>query len=248
MKHVEYKRIINGSKKAFLFIHGIVGTPDQFADIIDLVPEDVTFWNMLLDGHGGRVKDFAATSMKKWEAQVERAVDELSRTHQEIYIVAHSMGTLLAMEQAMKNSKIVGLFFLQVPIRVAVSPRMVTSAMRVILDRIDPDDVKTLAAKRCFGIEPSLNLFAYITWLPRYFELFKKMRDIRRIIHEVSLPCVAFQSDHDELVSRRSAKFLRKHSSLRVFDMKDSGHFYYDESDLVSVRNELIKFIGGEMR
>lgn len=248
MIHAEYKRIVEDSEKAFLFIHGIVGTPDQFADVIDLVPEDVTLWNMLLDGHGGRAKDFAATSMKKWEAQVESAVDELSGSHKEIYIVAHSMGTLLAIEQAMKNSKILGLFFLQVPVRVAVSPRMITSGARVLLDRISPDDLRTLAAKRCFGIKPTLNLFSYVAWLPRYFELFKKMRDTRRVIPSVSIQCTAFQSDHDELVSRRSARFLRKHSSFRTFDMKDSGHFYYAESDLVTLRDELGKFIKGELR
>ena len=94
MEHKEYIKICNDSTIAVLFIHGIVGTPNHFNEFIPLIPDTFSVYNLLLDGHGKGVKDFSKTSMKKWETQVSSVVEELSATHQKIYIVAHSLGTL----------------------------------------------------------------------------------------------------------------------------------------------------------
>ena len=96
MEHKEYKRICDNSSIAILFIHGIVGTPNHFNKFVSLVPDSISVYNLLLDGHGKEVKDFSKTSMKKWELQVTSAVQELSLMHEKIYIVAHSLGTVLA--------------------------------------------------------------------------------------------------------------------------------------------------------
>ncbi len=110
MEHKEYVRICDNSNTAILFIHGIVGKPNHLNEFVSLVPESVSVYNLLLDGHGKEVKDFSKTSMKKWEAQVASVLKELSLTHEKIYIVAHSLGTLLAIEQAIQNQKVYKLF------------------------------------------------------------------------------------------------------------------------------------------
>ncbi len=112
MEHKEYKRIIAGASSAVLFIHGIVGTPNHFDHFIPLVPEDVSTHNMLLDGHGKGVTDFSHASMKKWESQVAEAVEKLAETHERIYIVAHSMGSLSLSIGQMSATRCVGYFFL----------------------------------------------------------------------------------------------------------------------------------------
>lgn len=58
MEHREYVRIVPGAKTAVLFMHGIVGTPNHFRDLlplVDLVPDDWSVYNVLLPGHGGTV-------------------------------------------------------------------------------------------------------------------------------------------------------------------------------------------------
>ena len=93
MRHQQIKRIVDGAKTAILFIHGIIGTPDQFNDLIPFVRKDISIYNILLDGHGKGVRDFASTSMKKWEKQVENAVEELALNHERIIIVGNSKGS-----------------------------------------------------------------------------------------------------------------------------------------------------------
>lgn len=94
MEHKEYIRIVPGSKHAVLMIHGIVGTPKHFEPFLPLIPEDWTVYNLLLDGHGKGVKEFAQTSMKKWKSQVAARVREILDTHDTLVIAAHSMGGL----------------------------------------------------------------------------------------------------------------------------------------------------------
>ena len=69
--------------------------------------------------------------MKKWEAQVASVVDELSLTHEKIYIVAHSLGTLFAIDQAIKNKKVCKLFLLAVPLRLSIKPKMPINSLKV---------------------------------------------------------------------------------------------------------------------
>jgi carboxylesterase len=105
-KHVAYKRIVDDSRVAVLCIHGFMGSPNQYRDIVPQIPQNISVYNMILDGHGGTPLDFGGTSMKKWEQNVEDAISELLQNHEEIYILSHSMGSLFAIEQAINNPKI----------------------------------------------------------------------------------------------------------------------------------------------
>jgi len=230
--HKEYKQIVSNARRAILFIHGIVGTPNHFREFLPIVPSDISVWNLLLDGHGKGVRDFSKTSMKKWETQVQAAVDELAMTHQDIYIVGHSMGTLLAVEQACKSDKICGLFLLAVPLRVAVKPRAVGAALRVCFNKVREDDTLAMATKDGCGVQLDRNLFHYIGWIPRYLELFRKIRQTRKALHQLTTPTLAFQSGKDCMVSARSVKLLQRNPAIRVTVLPESDHNYYPPQEL----------------
>jgi esterase/lipase len=157
--HKEYKHIVESSDKAVLFIHGIVGTPNHFEDFVNLMPKEISVYNLLLDGHGKGVRDFSKASMEKWESQVADAVKELEEHHKEVYVVAHSLGCLLAMEQSVAHSKISKMFLLAVPLKLFLKPRMISTSMKVYFNKVNPEDERTIAAKRCCGIEHSKNPF-----------------------------------------------------------------------------------------
>ncbi len=243
MEHKEYKRIVPEARAAILFVHGIVGTPNHFADFVSLVPGEVSVYNILLDGHGGSVRDFSHTSMQKWERQVRDAVNELSLTHTAVYIVAHSMGTLFAIDRAIENEAVKGLFLFAVPLKIAPKPRIVANLCKVYFNKIKPDDVVALAAKRCYGIAQDRNPFHYFGWIPRYLELFAKVREARRRFQLLQTPCTAYQSAKDELVSVASAKLLKKNETIAVVELKNSGHYYYEPTDFALLLSEFETFV-----
>ena len=106
MNHLEYIKEVENANTVFIFIHGIVGSPNHFDDFIFHVPSNYSIYNILLEGHGKSVKDFSKASKTKWEKQVENLVHRLSTMYDNIYLVAHSMGTLLSIQNAIKNKKV----------------------------------------------------------------------------------------------------------------------------------------------
>lgn len=243
MEHKEYKRIIPNSDVAILFIHGIIGTPNHFSRFVSLLPPTISVHNLLLDGHGKSAKDFAKTSMQKWEEQVSAALETLSYGHKKIFVVAHSMGTLFAIEQAVKNQKISGLFLLAVPLRLSIKFKMIRNTLKVHFDRIHPNDYEALAAQRCYGITKDRNLFHYIGWIPRYLELFAKIRHTRKILEQLKTECLAYQSINDEIVSKRSIECLKSNPHIAVNELSASGHYFYDESDWEFLLHEFEKML-----
>ena len=236
MEHREFKRILPHADTALLLIHGIVGTPNHFSMLLPLIPEDISVWNLLLDGHGKGVREFAHTSMEKWEQQMDSVVTELLHSHKRVYVAAHSMGTLFAIEQALRHKEIAGLFLLAAPLEVFVKPSVCGNALKLCLDKIQPDDRVALAMKACGGVKLERNLLVYLTWTPRFWELLCKIREVRKKLPLLTTPCIALQSRQDELVSRHTVKYLEKSSAVSVIELENSGHFFYSESDLRLIR------------
>lgn len=236
MEHKEFRRIVPGADIAVLMIHGIAGTPNQFRDLLPLIPEGISVHNLLLDGHGKTVVDFSKTSMSKWEQQVDRAVAQLLLSHKQILLVAHSMGTLFALEQAVKQPGVAGLFLLAAPLKIWLRPRMYANAFQVYLGKIKPEDIIANATKDSYGIGPDRNLLHYIGWIPRYLELFAKIRETREIIPAVNTPCQVFQSRKDEMVAAGAERYFKENPSITVTCLADSGHFYYGDQDLALLK------------
>lgn len=247
MEHKQYVRLSDDSEIAVMFIHGIVGTPNHFSKFVSLVPDSFSVYNLLLDGHGKGVKDFSKTSMKKWEMQVASVVDALSLTHKRIYIVAHSLGTLLAIEQAIKNKKVCKLFLLAVPLRLFLKPKMLVNSFKVYSDHILPNDYEALAARECYGIGKDKNLFHYFGWIPRFLELFTKIRNTRQSISTLHTCCWVYQSGKDELVARSSRKYFENMPNILVNELKDSGHYYYHKDDFDFLITEFKRMLNQDM-
>lgn len=239
MAHEEYIRIVPGSTGAVLLIHGILGTPDHFRDFLPLIPADWSVYNILLDGHGGRVEDFSHTSMKKWKAQVSNRLDSLTARYDRIILVAHSMGTLFAIQEAVSRpEKLAHLFLLQVPLRPRLQLR--TACYSVLLPfGIVPKKARDMLEDCSVVLDP--RLWKYIGWIPRFLELFAECRATRRVLGELSVPCSAYQSHHDQLVSRRTVRDLEKHPHIHTVILPDSGHFRYRGNDLALLQRGFSK-------
>ena len=213
--HEEYRRTVSGADKAVLFIHGILGTPDHFTEFIPLVPQDMSVHSILLDGHGKGVRDFSKTSMQKWEAQVSLAIGELIRK----------------------------MFLLAVPLKLSLKPKLFANSLKVYFGKGAPEDEELAAARKCYGITDSKNILLYLGWIPRFLELFSKMAEIRRLIGAVTVPCIACQSMKDEMVSKKCADILRNGPGIKVLELKNSGHYYYEKDDLSLIKDEFAKFL-----
>lgn len=228
-------RIVPGAKTAVLFVHGIVGTPNHFRDLMpleELVPEDWSVHNLLLPGHGGTAEDFGKSSMAQWKNHVKTAFLELVGTHEQVLVCAHSMGTLFAIQLALDfPEKIPGLFLLAVPMRPWLRWFGIKNVLRVGFDMVRPDQPMEVATQMACGIQTTKLVWKYIPWIPRYLELFREIYQTEKALAGLRVPCTTFQSHRDELVSNRSRRVLERFPQIEILDLYDSSHFYYTDSD-----------------
>lgn len=227
---------------AIIFIHGILGTPNHFNDFIKLTPEDISIYNILLDGHGGNTKDFSNTSMRKWKRQVKSKFNEACFYHKEVMIVAHSMGTLFAMELAQENrNKVSDLFLLAPPMKPILKPYMLILTNKILNNKIN--DIRTCKTIESCGISLDKHFFEYIKWIPNYISLFNEIHKTRKKVYKIKTPTLVFMSKKDELVLMSSQNYFKDNKNITVYKLPKSTHFYYENKDKNIILNEYKKLI-----
>ena len=240
MDHGAYIRDIPGSSVAVLMIHGIAGTPAHFRDLIPALPENWTVHNILLDGHGKSVRDFSLSSMEKWRSQAFRELEQLLETHEKVILVAHSMGTLFAIQAAVAHpDRIPFLLLLNVPTRPRVRLSSVPVYLRVNRGNLRLDDIPAWDLYNSTSIYLEKQIWKYLSWTPRGAELLLEIRKTRQLLPQLQVPAQAFHSQKDELVSNRSKKDLMGHPYIQLHSLSQSGHFRYTPEDTETILSTL---------
>lgn len=247
MEHVETRRLVPGAKCAVLFIHGIVGTPNHFRQVLpleELVPESWSVYNIRQPGHGGSVEDFGKSNIHQWRSHAKTAFDELAARHDKILLVGHSLGTLFAMQMALENpEKVAQLFLVAAPMRPWVRLFGAVNCLRLAFGWIREDRPLEVATRNVCGVTVTPLVWKYIPWLPRFFELFAEIARTEKVMGNLKVPCVTYQSKKDELVSNFSAPVLEKSGVMEVWELENSTHFYYAPEDMQLLRREFQSYI-----
>lgn len=235
--HAPMKRIVPGARAGVLFIHGINATPRFFDEYAAALPADVSVHSLLLPGHGGTVKDFGAHGAKAWETHVRAAIEELRAAHERVYIMAHSLGTLLAIREAVRDDRnLAGMLLLCVPLRIWSRPTAwLRNLHRVLQPAKYAEEMRTN-----YGTEVDWRLWRYIGWIPRYGELFALSRDARKKVSSLRVSCHVFMARHDEQVSLRSEKCMAGNPAIRLQRMPDSSHHLFAPEDKAAIRAALV--------
>lgn len=239
MAHQETNRMVDGAKTAVLFLHGICGTPDHFRILLpleELVPDDWSVYNVLMEGHGKRVEDFSHSSMQKWKAQVFRIFDDLCSSHDQVIVVGHSMGTLFAIQMACRcPQKVPFVLLIASPMRVGIRISGAVNLLRFPFNRWNANDPLHQSLSQASSIIPTKKLWKYLGWIPRMLELLREIKYTENMLSDLIVPAIACQSIRDEMVSNRSDKILED-GRAEVVKLPKSTHFYYDPEDMRTVQ------------
>lgn len=241
--HSSYIRKPEQARKAVLMIHGICSTPKHFDWLLPAFDDSWAVYNILLDGHGGSVQDFAHTSMAAWQKQTGELLDDLCREYETVLLIGYSMGTLLHLQAMPGHPQVKGMLLLNTPMRPWVAGRMVPRSRRMIKGKIRTDDPHESACAGDVSITLTPPVMQYLRWVPRFWELLKLCHYGRRHAMDIDVPCYAYFGRKDELVSIRSAKYFcgNLHVTTRIFDT--AGHFWFSPEDKETVLQDLRRLI-----
>lgn len=94
-----------GSKTGCLLIHGFTSTPAELRPIGEALHKaDYSVYGILLKGHGTQPEDLLAVRYKDWLESAQQGVNKLKQSCQKIVVVGHSLGGLLALQMAARNT------------------------------------------------------------------------------------------------------------------------------------------------
>src|ERR1700730_12909253 len=84
-----------------LLVHGLNGSRKDFAEMeMLLLARGIVAVNMLLPGHGSKVKDMLGTGWEDWSQAVRNELRALKQCCDVVFLVGHSLGGALSLHVA----------------------------------------------------------------------------------------------------------------------------------------------------
>ena len=253
-----------------VFIHGFMGSPRQFDMLAAAVQKQGrSAAALLLPGHGGSVRDFAAGTSARWQDYVDAEVESYSRDYADIWLAGHSMGGLLAINAAVRHdaqapggrapgsrapgaqppgmnmpgAHIRGIFTIACPFKLTTfsAYTMKFRIKQVFSRKSDP-------AKAAYRDGSSVRLSPGLLWssVTQAAELKKLMSKARVNLPLLRAPVFAAYSTSDELTSIQSLDILRSELYGAPFEhllLTDSLHAYYPEHEQSLLESSLLRFL-----
>jgi len=233
------------SKNLVVFIHGFMGGPRQFDRLAKSVSQNgFNAAILLLPGHGVSLKEFSSCTYRQWIEHVREKIDGFSQDYDNIWLVGHSMGGLLALDASVyPSTKLRGVFTIACPFEIK---------------RLSKADIKVRFVQ-LFGKEDNIIKAEYInrSSVPRkpsvLFHSLAPMIEVKKFMYttksklsKVCIPVKAIYSISDELVSINSLVILKSGLKKAPFEyavLVESLHGYYTEEDKSSIEEMLLDFI-----
>lgn len=243
--HVAFSFESNDSDTIILCIHGVLGSPGQFLIFANKLQEDnINVKSILLPGHGGKGKEFAFTKPETWQTYVNEEVARLKQKYQHIFLIGHSLGGLLALNTSLTQS-INGIVLLNTPIYTRITWQQLSLSMRVLLSSKNNNNPVLNTYRDSFGVMIN-DWWTLPFWIPRLLDVQRVGRNTLKILNEINVPVLIFQSQHDETVNPKSAEiFHRKliHHQGSIQILVNSMHAFFDPQESQEIVDQMKRFI-----
>ena len=244
--HIPTYKKYNNADCAVIFIHGFMGSPNQFTDLAEAVYNiGCTYMSVLLPGHGGGTDEFVRFGTLDWQRHVQSEIDKIKHDYKKIFLVGHSMGGLLALNASLvKDNNISGVVLISTPLKTyLLNPKSLLRKLRLLLlpknNEIKSAYIKSnsVAAKKFWhfplAVKPVMNFYRLV-------------RQTNKRLPEVVVPVCMFHSRNDETTSYKSAGILYERlcsAPKTAFSLDKSWHAFYVEDEREIIKNKLIEFI-----
>ncbi len=240
-KQYEYHRHCKDADTIVIFIHGILEGSMQFRSLAKIAyDEGYSTLVLLLPGHGKKGTDFANASMRKWIIYVNKKIKGMEKKYNNIILVGHSMGGLLAVEYVSHfKTNVTKLILIGFPIKIRINPKVLIGAFKISIGRINRRERYVVAECRAMGVEAT-KFIECTGWIPRYIELIHLIYHCRKQLKKIYIPMVIIQSYNDEFICRKIDKYI-KLPNMSVYNLKNSSHFCYEHDDLNELENIIKK-------
>lgn len=244
--HEPFEKTYPNADTIVVFLHGFIGSPNQFEDLADFAYQhQCSVLSLLLPGHGGTAKEFTKFRLANWESHLERELARVSASYQNVILVGHSIGGLLSLNASLdKGFHIKGVLLISSPLKLKYSPHTLSVGIKLYLFPKRTDEI--LEAYRKANSITVSSIFSYFSWLKQTRDVYKLIAKTESNLPAITVPTTIFHSKKDELVSLKSAELFRNgltNTEQRSILLHESWHVFYPPEERELICQELLRLI-----
>ncbi len=196
-----------GSEIGCLLIHGFTSTPAELRPIGEALQKAAySVHGILLKGHGTSPEDLLEVRYKDWLESAQAGVNKLKQNCQKIIVIGHSLGGLLALQMAARNT-VHGV----VTIAAAIKPADRRTRLAWFLKHVKK---YTAASPKKLPAKQQRFLLHYPFFpVASVAELQRLAWHTKSILPQVTADALIIQTRDDGTVRPESAEIISKHIS-----------------------------------
>jgi carboxylesterase len=237
---------VPGAKLLTIFVHGFLGGPGQFTQLVRAVNEaGFAAETLLLPGHGKKSWDFAHHSSREWQETVNEALKLRLVQYEKVVLMGHSMGGLLCINASIKAGPAHGLVLWETPVRLRMKLNGIRNDLQVAFL---PERLQNTVAK-AYRLASNVRFstpLGYLLTVPRALDLLRMMAATERELTMIQCPVLLIQSDSDEIVHPVCMERLQKglaNAKVSTLALTSSWHSYFPEDELQTLQLRLAAWL-----
>ncbi len=236
---------LEGGPVGVLLIHGFTGSPPEMRLVGDYLHQrGCTVSGPLLPGHGTTVEDMNRCQWSDWTDHVEQALADLQARCEKVFVGGLSMGSLLTLYLAAHHPELSGIITYSPAVVVTDRLIYLTPVLKYLLPKkpksgnSDSDLTDPEADLRLWSYEENPTFAAH--------ELLKLIRQVRRLLPQVTCPLLVVHSTLDTAIHPTSARLTYEQAGSadkELVTLHNSGHCLTVDSEWESVAAKTYEFI-----
>jgi len=232
---------LRGNPTSFLLIHGFTATTTEVRPMAEKLHQaGYTTAAPLLPGHGTHPDDLNRSTWQMWLEKVKQTYERLMRDdHNRIFIIAESMGALLAIELAAQHPEIDGLILFSPALK--VEGIWLARLLAPFKDYIKKN-----------GKDDGLPWKGYIVYpVKAMVELYKLQKHVQTLLPKITQPTLVFTGGQDQKISSESIDILLnglKSTEKHHINLEKSGHTILLDQQQDEAFEHILKFINQEIK
>ena len=226
-----------------LLVHGLNGSTSDMAELQDILQtHGIVTKNMLLPGHGSKVKDMISVGWEDWVQAVRDELNLIKEQCEVVFLAGHSLGGALALHIA-AHEKIAGIVSMCSPLHLHPWLKPAVSIAKYLIPLVPTlrEDVRDPEARRRYTRDvyhwtPLQPVESMVRYLPQ----------LRAELPRITAPALIITSLHDHVVPARDGREIYRLIGSRekhLVTLHRSYHVIMKDHDRVEVFDKTLAFV-----
>ena len=226
-----------------LLVHGLNGNTGDMAELDDILhAHGIITRNMLLPGHGSKVKDMLSIGWEEWSQAVRDELKLLKELCDIVFLVGHSLGGALVLHVA-AHEEVAGVVPICAPLHLHPWLKPAVSIGKYLLPLVPTlrEDVRDPEARRRYTRE-------VYRWTPLHpvESMVRYLPQLRTELQHITAPTLIITSLHDHVVPARDGREIYRLIGSRqkhLVTLHHSYHVVMKDHDREEVFDKTLAFV-----